>query len=172
MRWYDDAMPSPFASHADTALTYSIVNDVYRVLATARDTGGALGLVDAIVPPGGGPPPHVHTREDEFFYILDGEVTFYLDRSGTASPLVARRGTFLFAPRNQKHTFRNESDKPARMLFGVLPGGMEGLFKDAGRTLASGSVAAVPMTEQDLGNLGRVAAEKYGCMIDAPPATT
>lgn len=161
-------MPDPFATSAATAPTFSVVSDVYRVLATQATTGGVLGLVDAIIPPGGGPPPHVHTREDEFFFILEGEITFYIESPGIKAPIIAPAGTFLFAPRDQKHRFRNETDKPARMLFGVLPGGLEGLFKDAGRELPAGAVAPAPVTEQDLMRLGQLAAEKYGCMIEPP----
>src|ERR1700676_784665 len=55
--------------------TIAVVGDVYRFLATAEDTNGKYALWEAIVPPGGGPPPHVHSREEEGFYILEGEVT-------------------------------------------------------------------------------------------------
>jgi quercetin dioxygenase-like cupin family protein len=161
-------MPDPFASTPETAPTFSVVHDVYRVLARASDTGGALGLIDAIVPPGGGPPPHVHTREDEFFYILEGEVTFYIESAAAKAPIMARAGTFLFAPRNQKHRFRNETDKPARMLFGVLPGGFEGLFSDTGAKVTPGSTTPAPVNEPDLIRLAQLAAQKYGCHIDPP----
>lgn len=161
-------MNSPFASTAATAPTFSVVSDVYRILATRETTGGMLGLVDALVPPGGGPPPHTHTREDEFFYILEGEITFHVESPGVKSPIVARAGTFVFAPRNQKHRFRNETDNPARMLFGVLPGGMEKLFSDAGASLAPGSNTPAPVVESDLIKLAQLASEKYGCHIDPP----
>jgi quercetin dioxygenase-like cupin family protein len=163
-------MLDAFATHADSAPTFSVVSDVYRVLATEQSTGGTLGLIDAIVPPGGGPPPHVHTREDEFFYILEGEITFYVESPGVTAPIIARVGTFLFAPKNQKHRFRNETDRPARMLFGVLPGGMEQLFVDAGKPLAPGSTSPAPVAEPDLIKLAQLASQKYGCHIDPPGA--
>src|SRR5712692_8932007 len=56
--------------------TVAVVGDVYRFLATGDDTNGKYALWEAIVPPGGGPPPHVHSREEEGFYILEGEITF------------------------------------------------------------------------------------------------
>ncbi len=168
-RRYDAAMPSPYSRRAEDAPTFSVVSDIYRVLASEDSTGGMLGLIDAIVPPGGGPPPHVHTREDEFFYILDGEITFYIESGEAMSTLLAKRGTFVFAPRNQKHRFRNESGATARMLFGVLPGGMERLFEDAGTRLEPGATAAAPFTEPDLIKLAQTAAERYGCQI-FPPA--
>src|SRR5205807_8647597 len=55
--------------------TIAVVGDVYRFLATGDDTNGKYALWEAIVPPGGGPPPHVHSREEEGFYILEGEIT-------------------------------------------------------------------------------------------------
>ena len=55
--------------------TVAVVGDVYRFLATGEDTNGKYALWEAIVPPGGGPPPHVHSREEEGFYVLEGEIT-------------------------------------------------------------------------------------------------
>ena len=56
--------------------TITLVGDVYRFLATGEDTNGKYALFEALVPPGGGPPPHVHSREEEGFYVLEGEITF------------------------------------------------------------------------------------------------
>ena len=53
---------------------FSAVGDVYRMLATGEQTGGAYVLSEARVPPGGGPPPHIHHREDEAFFVLEGEI--------------------------------------------------------------------------------------------------
>jgi hypothetical protein len=53
-----------------------VVGDTYAIKTSAQLTGGAYGLVEASVPPGSGPPPHVHTREDEAFYVLDGQLEF------------------------------------------------------------------------------------------------
>ncbi len=58
--------------------TLGVVGDVYRFLATGTDTNGKYAMWEAIVPPGGGPPPHVHSREEEGFYILEGEITFQI----------------------------------------------------------------------------------------------
>src|SRR5919204_6291889 len=89
-----------------------VVGDVYRYLATGEDTGGSYALWEASVPPGGGPPPHLHTREGEGFYVLEGEVTFHLEgRAVKAGP-----GTFVHSPTHVVHAFKNESDRPARML--------------------------------------------------------
>jgi mannose-6-phosphate isomerase-like protein (cupin superfamily) len=58
--------------------TIAVVGDVYRFLATGEETNGKYAMWEAIVPPGGGPPPHVHSREEEGFYILEGEITIQI----------------------------------------------------------------------------------------------
>ena len=70
--------------------TIGVVGDVYRFLATGEDTNGKYAMWEAIVPPGGGPPPHVHSREEEGFFILEGEITFTVN----GEKVVAKAGTF------------------------------------------------------------------------------
>src|SRR5258707_10417947 len=91
--------------------TIAVVGDVYRFLATGEDTNGKYALWEAIVPPGGGPPPHVHSRE-EGFYILEGEITFQV----ADNRLVATAGMFANMPVGTPHSFKNKSGKSARML--------------------------------------------------------
>ena len=156
-------MSKVFSRHADEAETVSVVSDVYRVMATSAETGGLLGLVDAIVPPGGGPPPHVHSREDEFFYVIEGEITFHVE---SREPIRARAGTFVFSPRGVRHRFANESARPARMLFGVLPGGMEKMFIETGARLEPGVKTPAPVTGAAIERLVKTAAERYGVKIE------
>jgi mannose-6-phosphate isomerase-like protein (cupin superfamily) len=85
--------------------TVAVVGDVYRFLATGDNTNGRYALWEAIVPPGGGPPPHVHSREEEGFYILEGEITFTI----AGRPMVAKAGTFANMPVGTPHSFKNES---------------------------------------------------------------
>ena len=98
--------------------------DEYRYLATGDDTDGEYFLVEAIVPPGGGPPFHIQTREEEAFYILEGELTFY----GEDGEVVAGPGTYLNIPKGAKHRFHNNGDQTAKMLFFFAPAGIETLF--------------------------------------------
>ena len=95
--------------------TVAVIGDVYRFLATGEDTGGRYALWEAVVPPGGGPPPHVHRREEEGFYVLEGEITFTVN----GERVVAPAGTFANMPVGTPHSFKNESDRPARMLISV-----------------------------------------------------
>src|SRR4029450_8194289 len=104
--------------------TIAVVGDVYRFLATGEDTDGKYALFEAVVPPGGGPPPHVHSREEEGFYVLAGEITFQLGKE----QFIAGAGTFANVPIGTLHSFRNESDRPAKMLISVAPAGLEQMF--------------------------------------------
>jgi Cupin domain len=67
----------------------AVVGDVYRFLAVGDETDGKYAMFEAFVPPGGGPPPHVHGREEESFYVLAGRATF---QAGD-EPFVAGAGT-------------------------------------------------------------------------------
>src|SRR5436853_5210219 len=74
--------------------TIAVVGDVYRFLATGDNTHGTYAMWEAIVPPGGGPPPHVHSREEEGFYILEGEITVLTGDKR----IVATAGMFVNIP--------------------------------------------------------------------------
>ena len=78
----------------DEGPAFSAVGDVYRILATGDQTGGVYALCEARVLPGGGPPPHIHHREDESFFVLEGEITFQL----AGKMVVAKAGSFIQGP--------------------------------------------------------------------------
>ena len=99
--------------------------DTYTIKASHDSTNGSLGLVEATVPPGGGPVAHVHTRTDEAFYVLSGELEI-LDGART---FVAGTGDFVFIPRGTRHRFKNTGVHGARMVFMFTPGGDEGVFR-------------------------------------------
>src|SRR5437764_6416928 len=120
--------------------TVAVVGDVYRFLATGEDTNGRYAVWEAVVPPGSGPPPHVHSREEEGFYVLEGEVTFTVN----GERVVATAGTFANMPVGTPHSFKNESDRPAKMLLSVAPAGLEQMFFEVGVPLAEGATTASP----------------------------
>ena len=99
--------------------------DTYTIKASRESTNGSLGLVDATVPPGGGPVAHIHTRTDEAFYVLSGQLEI-LDGART---FIAGTGDFVFIPRGTRHRFKNTGVHGARMLFMFTPGGDEGVFR-------------------------------------------
>jgi len=143
--------------------TVAVVGDVYRFLATGEDTNGKYALWEAIVPPGGGPPPHVHSREEEGFYILGGEITFTIGDKR----LVASAGMFANKPVGTPHSFNNESTKPGRMLISVAPAGLEEMFFEFGVSLPEGVTTAPPPTKEEIEKLLAVA-PKYGIEIRLP----
>jgi quercetin dioxygenase-like cupin family protein len=132
------------------------------VKATARSTGGAYGLVESWIPAGASPPLHVHHREDETFWVLEGEITF---RCGAESYQV-RAGGYVFLPRGVPHTFRVDGDAPARMLTLLTPGGGEAFFVEGGRPAERPTLP--PAGPPDLERLERVARE-FGAEFVGPP---
>jgi mannose-6-phosphate isomerase-like protein (cupin superfamily) len=140
--------------------TVAVVGDVYRFLATGVETDGKYTLWEALVPPGGGPPLHVHSREDEGFYILEGEITFTID----GERVVATAGMFANMPIGTPHAFKNESPKPARMLITVAPAGLEQMFFEVGVPLQEGETNALPPTQEEVKRLVAMA-PAYGVEI-------
>lgn len=143
--------------------TIAVVGDVYRFLATGDETNGKYAMWEAIVPPGGGPPPHIHSREEEAFFILEGEITFTVNDE----KIVAKAGTFANMPVGTPHSFKNESDQPAKMLISVAPAGLEKMFMEIGVPLADGATTALPPTKDEIEKLLTVA-PKYGIEIRVP----
>ena len=109
-----------------------LVGDTYTILLTGKDTAGRYCLIDMHVPPGGGPPPHRHDFE-ESFTVLEGEIeaTFRGDSS------VVRAGQVIHIPANAPHQFRNQSEKPARLLCLCSPAGQEEFFRELGVPVAT-----------------------------------
>jgi quercetin dioxygenase-like cupin family protein len=143
--------------------TIAVVGDVYRFLVTGDNTHGTYAIWQAIVPPGGGPPPHVHSREEEGFYVLEGEIKI---QAGDKR-IVATDGMFVNMPIGLPHSFKNESSQPAKMLIMVAPAGLEQMFFEVGVPLAEGSTTALPPTQEEIDKLMKVA-PKYGVEILLP----
>jgi mannose-6-phosphate isomerase-like protein (cupin superfamily) len=133
-----------------------------EIKATADMTGGAYGLLDSVVPPGQSPPLHVHEREDEAFYVLDGEVSFRC----ADDVFTVGAGSFVYLPRGVPHTFIVEGDTPARVLTFVSPGTAERFFIDGGRPPEGDGLP--PVGPPDFEKLGQ-AAQKYGMEFVGPP---
>lgn len=104
----------------ESAAKWFLGSRVWR-RASGDATGGALGLIEQLVPPGLGSPYHIHHNEDESFYVLDGRIRFF---SGGRS-WVLGAGGFAFLPREIPHGFRTEGDAPSRSLLLATPGGFE-----------------------------------------------
>jgi len=143
---------------------FSAVGDVYRILATGEQTGGAYVLSEARVLPGGGPPPHIHHREDESFFVLEGEITFMV----AGKKAVAGVGDFIQGPRGIPHAFKNESNAVARMLILVTPPGFEKFIAEIGQPVPAFDSPPSPVTPETIQKLLAVA-PNYGIEILPPP---
>ena len=109
----------------------SVAGGTYTILVTGEQTGGRYSLIDMLVPPGGGPPPHRHDFE-EMFTILEGEIELTF-RGASA---VASAGETINVPANAPHVFRNVSERAARLLCLCSPAGQEEFFKEVGVPVA------------------------------------
>lgn len=120
------------------------------------DTGGVVSAVESHDVPGGGPPPHIHHREDETFQVLEGDYEFTVD----GKSFVAGKGTTIFAPRGIPHAYRYVGQAPGRLMCVITPAGFEGFFEAIG--------ALTPREQQDIPAVIAIA-KQFGLEILPPP---
>jgi len=112
------------------------------IKASAADTGGLLTIIEVTEPPGAEAPLHVHHREDEAFWVLEGDVTFEVGDM----TIEAAAGDFAFGPRDIPHRYK-VGEAGCRMLFICTPGGFENLV--AGMSEPAGSRTLPPPSEEE-----------------------
>ena len=124
----------------------ALAGDTYTILLSGESTAGRYCLIDMLVPPGGGPPPHRHDFE-EMFAVSEGEieVTF------RGSQMILRAGETANIPANAPHSFRNVSPRTARLLCFCSPAGVEEFFMAVGIPVASRTTPSLQLdqTAQD-----------------------
>jgi quercetin dioxygenase-like cupin family protein len=154
---------APIALRPDEGEALWFLGGLLTVKADTASTGGRVAVIEHRMPRGGGSPLHVHSREDEWFYVLEGEVTFWVDGETHA----LGPGGFVYGPRGIPHTFLVSSDE-ARFLLVAEPSAF-GDFVRAFAEPAAVREIPPPATEPpDVGALTRLAAE-YGIEIVGPP---
>lgn len=116
----------------------------------SEETGGAYAIIENIVPPQEGPPPHIHYSEDEIFYIAEGEFEMI---SGDRK-FIARKGDVTIIPRETVHAFRNITDQPGKLWITLTPGGFEKFFEEVSR-----EASEMPPDIEKIKAIGR----KYNC---------
>jgi len=136
------------------------------IKATAEQTGGQYTLVEILAPEGYPGVLHVHHHEDEGFWILEGELTFYVGDQ----TIKARPGSFLFGPKDVPHAFTVDSG-PARLLFVLSPAGFEALIREMGEPARDLTIPAQPDAPPDEAEMQRMMdiAARYGNEILGPP---
>jgi quercetin dioxygenase-like cupin family protein len=127
----------------------------FYVKVSSEESGGTLTLVDNHCPPGTFLPPHIHQREDETFYILEGEYEFEV----AGSVIKAGPGDTVYAPKGVPHSFKVTSAVAGRNLVACVPGGFE---------IAMEELSKLPMDPPDMMAVVQTCA-KYGMMFLPPP---
>jgi quercetin dioxygenase-like cupin family protein len=105
--------------------TISVLGNSYSYKVAKEETGGAYALIEHTVV-GDGPPPHIHTTEEEAFYVLDGELNVLVGER----TIKATAGAFILVPRGTVHTFSNAGTASARILLIISPAGFEKFFEE------------------------------------------
>jgi mannose-6-phosphate isomerase-like protein (cupin superfamily) len=130
---------------------------------TFKLTGEALSVTELTAFPQNGPPPHIHMREDESFWVPEGEFSVLLgERTLRAGP-----GTFVYVPEGTLHTYRNIGNTPGRMIVLLTPGGFERLWEELGEP-ATQLTIPLPVDPGVIGKLIALA-PKYHLLIPPPP---
>lgn len=141
---------------------------LFSVLAGSEDTGGRFGLMEMVAPKGLEPSRHVHYRDDEGFYVLEGNVTFYVGEE----TYEAGSGTFVFLPHAVPHSYTFQTDV-VRMLALVAPGGLEKHFLDPRFSEPAKALTLPPPTAEppDMAVLEDLAKDlaSYGTQVVGPP---
>jgi len=135
--------------------TVNVIGNTITIRIHGRDTGGVLSVVESTDQPGGGPPPHIHHREDETFKVLEGEYEFTCDGKTFTAP----KGATIFAPRGLPHHYRYVGKTPGRLLATITPAGFEGFFEEVG---------ALTPQQQEIPRVIEIG-KKYGLEILPPP---
>jgi quercetin dioxygenase-like cupin family protein len=165
----DDVRSVVIARPEDPALTHlAVIGDTYTVLFSGEQTAGRFAMLDMLIPPGGGPPPHRHDFE-ECFRVLEGSVEV---RVGDLPPVRPEAGESANVPANAAHAFRNVAGVPARLLCTVAPSGLEKYFAEFGDPVPTRTSPAPPLSDAEREERVRRAialAPEYGMEFVLPP---
>jgi quercetin dioxygenase-like cupin family protein len=131
--------------------------------ASSETTDGRVAVIEHLGPRGAGSPLHVHHREDEWFYVMEGELTFWVGGQVVDAPA----GSFVYGPRDVPHTFTVASEE-ARFLVTVEPAGFDTFFRAASVPADRLEIPPPPTEAPDIAGLTALAAE-YGLEILGPP---
>src|SRR3954463_7625535 len=130
---------------------------------SAKDTDGEYGLIELVVPEGVGSPWHVHPEEDEWFYVLEGELTVWV----ADTRLSLKAGSFAFGPKGIPHTFYAEAGG-ARTLVGFAPMQFEGFQREAGQPAPERVLPPPADGPPDVARLTEIGA-RNGMVVLGPP---
>jgi quercetin dioxygenase-like cupin family protein len=139
--------------------TLGVAGGNYRIILSGDQTNHAYAVIEMLVPPGGGPPPHSHPDTQEMFYLMEGELEFKTE----AGKSILKKGGFVNIPLGGAiHCFKNISDRYARMLCTVVPAGLEEVFREIGEPALPGEFLPLPPHTPERMALLKEIDEKYG----------
>ena len=154
----------PFFRPSGTAPAVYGPGDLYSMLVTGKESNNVFFQFEAFVPEGGGPPPHIHSREDETFYVISGNLEVLLgDKT-----YLAKAGDFVYIPRGTVHRFKNIGKEMAVQLVTFSPAGVEKFFEEVFPAVKDRKAAPPPITEELISNMNK-AAPKHGLKFLPPP---
>ncbi|MEH6304235.1 cupin domain-containing protein [Olivibacter sp. CPCC 100613] len=131
----------------------------YRIIVPGEKTDNQYAVIEMIVPPGGGPPPHSHPDTHETFYVLEGEVEFQTEQGKS----IVGTGGFITIPLGGAiHCFTNTSSSVAKLLCTVMPAGLEKVFELVGVPVGSGEFAPIPELTDERRELMARIDKQYG----------
>ena len=159
----DSTQIQPIALREGEGEALWFLGGLLTIKASAATTGGRMAVIENLAAEGPASPLHVHRNENEWFYVLEGELTFWV--GGTV--IVAPKGSFVFAPLGIPHTFSVTSPQ-ARFLLGTDPAGFEDFTRTVGEPAKSPTLPPPPDGPPDFPRLTAIAAE-YGIEILGPP---
>jgi quercetin dioxygenase-like cupin family protein len=156
-----------YARRMNQESSVSYMDCIFSVLAGSEETDGRFGLMEMVAPKGREPSRHLHHTDDEGFYVLEGELIFYIgEEIYEAGP-----GTFVFLPRGIPHSYAFETDV-VRMLSIIAPGGLEGHFRDPRFSKPATDMRPSPPAEAPDPDALEAMAEdlaSYGTEVVGPP---
>jgi quercetin dioxygenase-like cupin family protein len=160
-----DRAKSGYALAHDEGEAFWLLGMLQTVKVGRADAAGQYGLLEIVVPPGLGSPWHVHPEEDEWFYVLEGNMTFYVGDTR----LDLTTGGFAFGPKGVPHTFIGGGPQPARALVGFAPMQFEGFMREVGQPAPARVLP--PHLEGPPPEIARLApiAKRNGFIILGPP---
>ena len=154
-----------FFRSTDTGPTFMGPALYTTFLATTAETDGDYFVTEALVPPDGGPPPHIHHNQVETFYIVEGHVEVLLGDQ----VYEAKAGDFVHVSKGTPHRFINRSQTPAKMIITFVPAGdIEQFFRESFEEAADRHAPTPPLTDAFIQRLLE-AAERHDVEILPPP---
>jgi quercetin dioxygenase-like cupin family protein len=154
-----------FYRAADTGPAFWGPGDTYTFLATEAETDGAYFVMEGLVPPGGGPPPHIHHTQAETFYVVEGQLEIKLGDQ----VYQATAGDFVHISKGTPHAFFNGTQTLAKMVLTFVPAGdIEHFFRSAFEQARDRHAPPPPITDSFIQHLLETA-KRYDMEFLPPP---